>query len=392
MKPLRVIFLIYPYAPDVTTADGLLDRYSTIRPWARALRAEGAEVTVVQRFHRDVHFEDQGIRFDFCVDGCDPELHKWQVPLSFHSAVRDACQTNHNGTLPATVVHVNGLIFPLQMRILRNALHSSCAIVAQHHAEKPWRGMGRPLQRWGLRAADGFFFAARDLASAWVDRGLIAKNQRIFQVMEGSTDFRCRDRTTARARAGLSGNPIVLWVGRLVALKDPLTVLHGFEQILQHIPEARLYMVYGSTELLSAVRDRIASSARLSSAVTLLGSVDHSELEQFYNSADYFVSGSHYEGSSFSLVEALACGVVPVMTDIPSFRAMTDDGRIGACWTPGSAARFAEAFLQVTRRPLREVSDQSVRFFHQQLSYPAIARNSIRAYQEVVSARARSRA
>jgi len=123
----------------------------------------------------------------------------------------------------------------------------------------------------------------------------------------------------------------------------------------------------------------------------LLGSVDHSKLERLYNSADYFVLGSHYEGSGFSLAEALACGVVPVVTDIPSFRAMTDDGRIGCCWSPGCAVAFSQAFLQVARQPLRELSDHAVRFFRAHLSYPAIARDSIRAYREVVSARVGSR-
>jgi glycosyltransferase involved in cell wall biosynthesis len=387
MKRLHIVFLIYIYEPDVTTPDSLLDRYSTIRPWARALRAEGTRVTVLQRFARDLDFEEHGIHFDFRADSYGPMLRKWQIPFSFHSAVRAVCEANHSGTAPATVVHVNGLIFPLQIRILRTTLPSSCAIVAQHHAERPWRTVGRPLQSWGLRGADGFFFAAPDLASCWVEGRLITKSQRIFQVMEGSTSFQRDDRSTARARTGLSGNPVVLWVGRLVSLKDPLTVLEGFEQVLQHIPEARLYMVYSSDDLLPAVRDRIASSARLSGAVTLLGAVAHPELEDLYNSADYFVLGSHYEGSSFSLAEALACGVVPVVTDIPSFRAMTDDGHIGACWTPGSAAGFAQAFLQVVHRPLRDLSDRAVGFFEAHLSYPAIARDSIRAYREVVAAR-----
>jgi glycosyltransferase involved in cell wall biosynthesis len=260
-------------------------------------------------------------------------------------------------------------------------------MVVQHHAEHPWRKSARPLQRWALQSADGFFFAAQGIGNSWVDQGLISKRQRIFQVMEGSTQFRCSERTVARVSTGLSGNPVVLWVGRLIPLKDPLTVLNGFEIVLQHLPEARLYMAYGDAALLPAIRNRIASSPRLTGGVALLGTVAHDQLQHIYNSADYFVSGSHYEGSSFSLAEALACGVVPVVTDIPSFRAMTDDGKIGACWAPGSATAFVEAFLGVVRQPLRPLSNQAVRFFHDQLSYPAIARNSIRAYEEVVSSR-----
>jgi glycosyltransferase involved in cell wall biosynthesis len=386
MRPLHILFLFYVYEPDVTTADGLLDRYSTVRPWARALRAQGVEVTVLLRFYMDVSLRDQGICFDFRSDAYGPKLAKWQLPRSLHSVVQAACK-RHSETGAASVVHVHGLFFPLQMRALRISLPSSCAMVAQHHAERPWRKIARPLQKCGLRVADGFFFAAPGLARSWVGQGLISEQQRIFQVMEGSTDFHREDRTVARATTGLSGNPVVLWVGRLIPLKGPLTVLDGFERILAHLPEARLYMAYGDANLLPAVRDRIASSPVLSRAVTLLGTVAHAQLERIYNSADYFVLGSHYESSGFSLAEALACGVVPVVTDIPSFRAMTDDGRIGSCWAPGSSIAFAEAFLEIVRKPLRPLSDQAVRFFHDQLSYPAIARKSIRAYEEVASSR-----
>jgi len=176
-------------------------------------------------------------------------------------------------------------------------------------------------------------------------------------------------------------------VGRLIALKDPLTVLEGFTRILQHLPQARLYMAYGTADMLPAVRERILASRALSEAVTLLGRIEHSQLEDIYNSSDYFVLGSHHEGSGFSLAEAMACGVVPVVTDIPSFRVMTDDGRVGACWRPGSPESFAEKFLEVVRQPLEQLSPKVRSFFQSQLSYKAIARDSMRAYREVIAAR-----
>jgi glycosyltransferase involved in cell wall biosynthesis len=232
---------------------------------------------------------------------------------------------------------------------------------------------------------NGFFFAARDLADGWIDQGLISKGQQIYEVMEGSTFFRREDRTVARERTGLSGAPVILWVGNLTANKDPLTVLSGFERILQHVPLARLYMAYRSTDVLPAVQERIATSASLREAVTLLGNVDHPRLEDIYNSADYFVLGSHYEGSGFALAEAMACGVIPVVTRIPSFMAMTDEGRAGACWTVGDPDAFRSALLQVLQQPVEPLSQQVRRIFDQTLSYPAIARASLRAYGELTS-------
>ena len=387
MVPLHVVPLIYFYEPDLTTPESLLDRYATIRPFAKALHDEGARTTIVQRFHTNLDFWDGGIHFCFCADSCQPALRKWEIPASFHSAVRAVCTP---GPLPdpaQTVVHLNGLLYPLQLRALRNSLPPDCSIVVQHHADGPWPAFVRPLQRWGLRAADGFFFAAKDLAAWWVDHGLISKHQSIFQIMEGSNNFRCQDRVTARSRTRMAGHPVVLWVGRLIPLKDPLTVLEGFTRVLQHLPRARLYMAYGSADMLPAVRERIAASRALSEAVTLLGRIEQSQLEDIYNSSDYFVLGSHHEGSGFSLAEAMACGVVPVVTDIPSFRVMTDGGRIGACWRPGSPEDFVEKFLEVMGQPVEQISHKVRNFFQSQLSYKAIARDSMRAYRETIAAR-----
>ena len=332
-------------------------------------------------------FSEKGVRFEFHADRCDPNLRKWQIPGSFHFAVRDACARNGS---KQTVIHVQGLFYPLQMRLLRKMLPANYALVAQHHAEKPWQGVRSPLQRWGLRTADGFFFAARELADCWIDRGLISVKQGIFEVMEGSNLFRYQERLVARARSGLTGAPIALWIGNLTVNKDPLTVLAGFEQILQQVPTARLYMAYRGTDLLAAVRARIKSSSSLHGAVTLLGSVEHDKLEDVYNSADYFVLGSHYEGSGFALAEAMACGVVPVVTAIPSFIAMTDKGRVGACWAAGNSDAFSRAFLEVLRQSIEDLSKRTLRFFDRQLSYPAIARASLRGYNELISARTKT--
>jgi len=63
-----------------------------------------------------------------------------------------------------------------------------------------------------------------------------------------------------------------------------------------------------------------------------LGRVPHERIEQLMRAADLFVLGSHREGSGYSLIEALACGLLPVVTDIPSFRSLTGGGAVGRLW------------------------------------------------------------
>ncbi len=62
--------------------------------------------------------------------------------------------------------------------------------------------------------------------------------------MEGSSNFTVGDRNEMRRKTGLTGNPILLWVGRLNENKDPITVLSGFLKLLNDFPEAQLYMIF----------------------------------------------------------------------------------------------------------------------------------------------------
>jgi glycosyltransferase involved in cell wall biosynthesis len=385
---MHVVLLNYYYGADLGEADALLERYATLTGWAEGVQAAGARVTVLQRFDRDAVRHDHGVEYRFVRDSHHPHLRSWQVPLRLHRQARALCvdSLSHGESV---VVGLNGLLFPLQAWSLRRMLPQPCAIAIQHHAERPWSGWRGLLQRWGLRAADGYLFAARELAEPFVQQGSIRSLQDVYPVMEGSSSFSPQDRQSSRDQTGLYGDPVVLWVGRLNDNKDPLTVLAAFERVLEQAAGVRLYMAYGTEDLLPDVRERIARSATLSRSVELLGIVPHFELERVYNSADYFVLGSHHEGSGYALAEALACGLVPVVTDIPAFRMMTDGGKIGALWPPGDAGALGDALLAVFRRPWLEHSKAARDFFEENLSYPAIGRRAVEVYQGLARGRAR---
>jgi glycosyltransferase involved in cell wall biosynthesis len=376
---MHVVLISYDYNPGFSTTEALFDRYHPLTGWAGGLTAAGATVTVFQRFDRDLSVERCGVRYHFVADRFGTALRMWQIPRRLNELARAA--------QPA-LVHLDGLLYPLQARALRALLPQGCPIAAQHHAEQPKRGARGLIQRWGLRAVDGFLFAAAELAQQWLRWRLIDRARPIYQIMEGSNWFQLRDRTAARARTELRGEPILLWVGRLDSNKDPLTILEGFERALEWAPNARLYMLYGEEPLLPQVRARIASSPALCRAVELVGRRPYGEMEDYYNSADYFLLGSHYEGSGYSLVEAVACGAVPIVTDIPSFRVITNGGAIGALWPAGDAAALAAALREVLSRPWAAQSAAARSFFEEQLSYPSLGRQALAAYHDLVARRA----
>ena len=89
----------------------------------------------------------------------------------------------------------------------------------------------------------------------------------------------------------------------------------------------------------------------------------------------------------YALLEALACGVAPVVTDIPSFRILTGEGSIGALWPRGDAGRLVEALVTTAKNP---PTRQQVRaHFDAELSFTAVGRRWAGVYAQVIENHAR---
>ena len=205
--------------------------------------------------------------------------------------------------------------------------------------------------------------------------------QRIVELMEGSSRFVVKSREAARAQTGLTGDPLCLWVGRLDANKDPITVLRGFATALPTLPRARLAMVYSADALLPEVRGWLAQNPEVAGCVELLGQRPHDALEDLFNSADLFVLGSHHESAGYSVLEALACGLPPIVTNIPSFRVLTGEGKIGALWPVEDSGALAQALVAQQSR-LRPESRKEIRtFFDDNFHWNQIGRQALEVYQ-----------
>lgn len=363
----------YFYDAQLKTPDDYFNTYRTIVGWGEALVRAGARVTIFQRFHRNVQQKRHGVLYIFQQDNFPSALRWWHIPRTMQQAVVAA---------KPDVVHVHSLLYPLATRQLRQSLPRSIPVVVQHHAERPPKNGRGWLNRFAFRQIDGLIVAAEAHAKAWKDIGQVPLRVPVAAIMEGSTRFAVEDRAIARAQTGMRGSPVFLWVGRLNANKDPMTVLSGFAQLRKKWPEAQLHMIFHDDEL-RPLMEHFIDRAGLDRVVSLLGSRPYSTLTSYYNSADYFVLGSHYEGSGYSVCEALACGAVPIVTDIPTFRMMTDGGRIGGLWQPGNADSFGQCAETVLAKRWETQSQLARDFFEAHLSFDAIASQAVNFYTKL---------
>jgi glycosyltransferase involved in cell wall biosynthesis len=118
----------------------------------------------------------------------------------------------------------------------------------------------------------------------------------------------------------------------------------------------------------------------------MVGAVPHARMADYYSSADVFVSASHDEGSGYALIEALACGVTPVVSDIPPFQAIA--GEVGARFAPGDSAACAAALLDLGREDRGALRRAARARFDAALTWEAIGRRALEHYRAVVAARA----
>ena len=141
---------------------------------------------------------------------------------------------------------------------------------------------------------------------------------------------------------------------------------------------------FATAPLLRTVQRRIAVDPLLRDRVHLLGRVPHERVEQLMRAADFFVLGSHREGSGYSLIEALACGLSPVVTDIPSFRSLTGAGTVGMLWPCGDAHKLSAALMSIASRPQPEMRAAVRAHFDAQLSFASLGRKLLATYADLL--------
>ncbi len=147
---------------------------------------------------------------------------------------------------------------------------------------------------------------------------------------------------------GVQGVPVILSVGRLVAIKGYAILLRAFAELVQSRP-ARLVVLGEGPE-----RHSLTALAR---SLAIMHTVDFPGFQPnpfaYMARANVFVLSSIYEGFANVLVEAMACGTPVVSTDCPgSPREILEDGRWGDLVPVNDSSALANALLDTLDHPI----------------------------------------
>ncbi len=357
---MRIVSTSYIKTEGFNDPDDWLKRISFYTGIFNEL-AKQHDVISIERINYEGECQQNGVQYFFI------RLKRKIVrfPFRMHRLIKN---------LQPDVVFVNGFIFPLQIIQLRLKLGRSVKIVVLHRAEKPFNGFRKHFQKLADKCVDSYFFTSSEFGIEWMNKGIISNEYKIKEVIQASSSFHPEDNATARSSLSVSGAPVFLWVGRLDANKDPITVVKAFINFHSFQPSAKLYMIYQTDDLLGEVKKLIGTCEIAMDGIILVGKIPHEQLQTWYSSADFILSGSHYEGGGIAVSEAMSCGCIPVVTDIVSFRRMTGPDKCGFLYKPGDEKKLLKILLQTNTMNVQQERDKVLKQFSTELSFEAIAR------------------
>jgi len=195
----------------------------------------------------------------------------------------------------------------------------------------PYRSRGiRRLTRRAIEKSDRVAAVSRALARKMLELG---EPRRAIRTIYNGVDTEqfapaVEQKSTLRAELGLPARgPGICTVCRVEREKGLRELGEAFERLTVAHPEAWLVVV-GDGSYRSEF-ERWVESRGLASRVFLPGACPHGEIPRWLNATDVFVLASHNEGLPNVVLEAMACGLPVVASDVGGTGEAVIEGRTG---------------------------------------------------------------
>jgi len=173
-------------------------------------------------------------------------------------------------------------------------------------------------------------------------------------------------------------DPTIIFVGRLIEQKDPLTLLEAFRLTVENVPSARLIMV-GNGHLRPLI-DRFIAATQLRSRVTVLDGV--LDIRSHLMKGWLLALSSVFEGSPNVAIEAMAMCLPVVSTRVDGIPELIVENETGLTANPGDPmdlSRALTALLSDAAR-CREMGAKAREYVVNNRSMELMARLSERSF------------
>jgi len=156
----------------------------------------------------------------------------------------------------------------------------------------------------------------------------------------------------------------IIFVGRLQPQKNLFNLMEA-------VSDNNLTLdIYGNGELYDEL---LAHAKKLNTKVNFMGVVPNNELPDIFNRYRYYILPSFYEGMPKSLLEALACGLVCIGTNVEGINEIIDDGVNGYLAKGTTSQVLAETINRALQLPDDRITQEAVRRIRDGFSLQTVA-------------------
>lgn len=144
-------------------------------------------------------------------------------------------------------------------------------------------------------------------------------------------------------------NDWILFVGRLQKTKAPFRLIDTFFEYYKRNKSSNL-VIAGEGNLKQSIKAYI-KKLNIEKNVLILGNRNHTELPLLYNASDVLLLTSNYEGMPISVLEALACGIPVVSTNVGEVKRVLRNGFSGEVVESFSPNIISQSLRKVLKNP-----------------------------------------
>jgi glycosyltransferase involved in cell wall biosynthesis len=218
-----------------------------------------------------------------------------------------------------------------------------------HHLLLSKSALVRALWRW-IAQYPRIITAVSEQVKAGLTQGGVPESR--IEVVQGGIDlerFEKLPRRDAMREQFLvpPDRPVLLCVGRFVRHKGFDIAIQAMERIWESLPEADLWLAGDGPDNTRLVT--LVARCRRPHHVRFFGY--WSAVEELYAAADVLLAPARDAGLGLSTMEAIACGLPVVATDIPAMRRLIEHERTGLLVPPENPDALAKAALRLLQDP-----------------------------------------
>jgi glycosyltransferase involved in cell wall biosynthesis len=158
----------------------------------------------------------------------------------------------------------------------------------------------------------------------------------------------------------------------------------AFVKVATQNPDVNLILLGGGSQ--GARIRQILMNSGVMERVHFGGQVRQKDLPRWYHMADVYISPSHVDGSSVTLMEALASGLPCLVSDIAGNKEWIEDGVNGWMFRDGSVDDLAEKILWViqNRKSFKKISEAARKTAEEKADWKKNFGKLLLAYQAAV--------